>query len=181
MMPIHLNATVERLQGPTPEQILVGNQWAAVALGRYHTGGSAIFEFELDGIRRSTRIAWDTEFSTATMRERKDMANHGAVALAMFVMAVLLEYQYVEQSEIGEGVDYQFMEKAPADDDLNFLQGGHHVEVSGIMEENGSNTLVGRIRDKQQQIRDGKRKVSGQASVIVTLFQQPKTVKEVHR
>lgn len=180
MVPIHLNETVVRLQGPTREQILVGNQWAAVALGRFHTGGTVIFEFELDGISRSTKVVWDTGFSTAAMRETKDMANHGAVALAMFVMAVLLDFPYAAQSEIGEGTDYQFMEQVPAEDDLNFLQGGHHVEVSGILEESGSNTLGGRIRDKHQQIRDGKRKAPGPASVIVTLFRQPKTVKEVH-
>jgi hypothetical protein len=93
-------------------------------------------------------------------------------------MAVLLDYRFAEQSEIGEGVDYQFMEHPPADDDLNFMQGGHHVEVSGILEEGPSNTLAGRLRDKHAQIREGKRKTDGKASVIVTLFKQPKTVKE---
>lgn len=182
MKSIHLNATIERLLGPTREQILVGNQWAATALDHYHKGGTAIFEFELDGVRRSARIVWDTQFSRAAMRERVDMANHGAVALAMFVMAVLLDYRYAEQTEIGEGVDYQFMQQPPADDDLNFLKGGHHVEVSGIFEESTSNTLVARIRDKHRQVRQGKRKVqtNGPISVIVTLFQQPKTVKEAH-
>lgn len=181
MLSIHLNETATRLQGPTREQILAGNQWAATALDHYHQGGTAVFDFEIDGIPRSTKIEWDTNFSKAAMRERVDMANHGAVALAMFLMSVLLEYRYAEQSEIGEGVDYQFMEKIPADDDLNFLKGGHHIEISGIMEETPSNTLTGRIKDKQRQVREGKRKVSGQASVIVTLFRQPKTVKEAHR
>ena len=180
MLSIHLNETVAKLQGPTREQIVAGNQWAATALGHYHKGGTAVFEFYLDGIGRSIKIQWDTNFSKAAMRERVDMAKNGAEALAMFVMSVLLDFRYVEQSEIGEGVDYQFMETVPADNDLNFLQDGHHVEVSGLMEEISSNTLKGRIKDKHQQIRDGKRIHTGRASVIVTLFHQPKTVKEEH-
>jgi hypothetical protein len=177
MQPIQLNETANRLQGPTREQILVGNQWAATALDLYHTGGETVFEFDLDGIWQSTKITWNSDFSKAAMRERKDMANHGAVAIAMFVMAVLLDYRFAEQSEIGEGVDYQFMENPPANDDLNFMQGGHHVEVSGILEEGGSNTLAGRLREKHAQINEGKRKAAGKASAIVTLFKQPKTVK----
>jgi len=179
MIPIHLNETIDKLKGPTKEQIIVGNQWAVTALERYHTDGMAKFEFEIDGIPHSSKITWDTGFSRAAMQERVDMANHGAVAMAMFLMAVLLDYGYVEQTEIGEGTDYKFMKAAPADDNLNFMQNGHYVEVSGMLEEGSSNTLSGRIKDKHQQIRKG-RGVKKEASVIVTLFSQPKTVKEVH-
>jgi len=72
------------------------------------------------------------------------------------------------------------MAQAPFADDLNFLQAGHHVEVSGIMEESASNTLIGRIKEKHLQVRNGKRTNKVGASVIVTLFQQAKTVKEVN-
>ena len=60
------------------------------------------------------------------------MANHGGVAIAMFVMSVLLGYSYVEQTEIGDGVDYNFMKHEPDENELNFLSSGHYVEVSGI-------------------------------------------------
>jgi hypothetical protein len=139
----------------------------------------AVFEFELDKIWYSTRVAWDTDFPRAAMREKVDIANNGGVALAMFVMSVLLNYKYVEQTEIGEGVDYKFMEDEPDENDLNFLAKGHYVEVSGILEENESNTLDSRVKKKHQQIAKGSRN-SETSSVIVTLFKQPKTVKEVH-
>jgi hypothetical protein len=180
MIPYTLDLTVEKLKGPTKEQLITGNQWAVTALNRFHAGDSANIEFDIDGVRYSSRIIWKSNFSPAAMRERTDLANHGGVAIAMFVMSVLLNYEYVEQTEIGEGVDFKFMEKEPPDDEWNFMRGGHFVEVSGMLEESPSNTLAGRIKMKQAQISRGSRN-SEQASAIVTLFSQPKTVKEVHR
>lgn len=114
------------------------------------------------------------------MKEDKDIANHGGVAMAMFVMAVLLDYGFVDQTEIGDGVDYRFIKSEPDDDDLNFLSDYHYVEVSGILEESSSNTLKARIKNKHDQIdRGGKR--GERSSVIVTLFSEPKTAKEVHK
>jgi len=179
MIPINLEQTVIKLKGPTQEQIISCNQWAIVALERYHSNEIVAFEFEVDGILYSSKIAWKGGFSKAAMREKVDIANYGGVAMAMFVMSVLLNYSYVEQTEIGDGVDFRFMEKEPDEDDLNFLAGGHYVEVSGILEEGESNTLASRLKKKHQQIERGNR--NGEvSSVIVTLFKQPKTIKEVH-
>lgn len=179
MIPIDLEHTVKKLKGPSQEQIITCNQWAIVALERYHSNEMVAFEFEVDGVRYSSKVTWNGKFSRAGMREKVDMANHGGVALAMFVMSVLLNYSYVEQTEIGDGVDYKFMENEPDENDLNFLAGGHYVEVSGILEENESNTLSARLKKKHQQIRRGAK--NGEASsVIITLFRQPKTVKKVH-
>ena len=169
MIPIHLNEVLDKLKGPTREQLIVGNQWAVSALERYHHEGLAKFEFVVDGIRHTSKISWDSSFSRAAMQERIDMAHHGGVALAMFLMAVHLDYGYVEQTEIGQGTDYKFMKMPPSDDDLNFMQGGHYVEVSGLLEETGSNTLRSRITDKHAQIRRG-RGIKREASVVVTLF-----------
>jgi len=108
------------------------------------------------------------------------MANHGGVAMAWFVMSVLKDYTYVEQSEIGDGVDYRFKSVEPDDDDLNFLDDYHYVEISGILEESKTNTLKGRIKDKHEQIKKGGKK-NKSSSVIVTLFKTPTTVKEIHK
>ena len=108
------------------------------------------------------------------------MANHGGVAMAWFVMSVLKEFNYVEQSEIGDGVDYRFKAEEPDDDDLNFLDDFHYVEISGILEESKTNTLQGRIKDKHAQIKRGYKK-DKESSVLVTLFKTPRTVKEIHK
>ena len=100
--------------------------------------------------------------------------------MAWFVMSVLLGFRYVEQTEIGTGVDYLFMEDEPAEDELNFINDYHYVEVSGILEEKASNTLKRRIMQKHDQISKGG-KGDGSSSVIVTLFSQPRVVKEIHK
>lgn len=181
----HLDLTKEKLTGPSPEHIALNNQWAAIAFNNYHENSSAEIEFSIHGETQKATLKWDSNFSTSTMKERIDMANHGGVAMAWFVMSVLLDYSYVEQSEIGEGTDYHFMKIPPADDELNFFSNdGHYVEVSGILEESNTNTLRARVKSKHDQIdrgtARGTRTSDDSSSVIVTLFSQPKTVKEIH-
>jgi hypothetical protein len=176
----NLNQTVERIVGPPKEQIVVHNYWAATAFDRFHKESKAEIEFLLHGVSKKAILSWDSNFSKAAMKEDKDIANHGGVAMAWFVMSVLLDYSYVEQSEIGDGVDYCFSKTVPSDDDLNFLNDSHFVEVSGILEESKTNTLVGRIKYKHQQIQRGGKRTEP-SSVIVTLFSAPRTVKEIHK
>lgn len=176
----HLDITKTKLKGPTDAQIITCNQWAATGLDIFHVNSEATIEFTIDGVSTTAKLLWDSNFSKAAMKEEKDMANHGGVALAWFAMSVLLDYGYVEQTEIGDGVDYRFMKQEPNDDDLNFMNNYHHVEISGILQESKTNTLKSRIKDKHEQIdRGGKRNES--SSVIVSLFSQPKTVKEIHK
>lgn len=176
----HLDVTKLNLKGPTLEQIVTCNQWAATVFDKFHSDSKAEIEFSIDGTITKAILEWDSNFSKAAMKEKIDMANHGGVAMAWFVMSVLQEFTYVEQSEIGDGVDYRFKNAEPDDDDLNFLDDYHYVEISGILEESKTNTLKGRIRDKHEQIKRGGKK-DKTSSVIVTLFNAPRTVKEIHK
>ncbi|MGN6342224.1 MAG: hypothetical protein ACTHML_14720 [Ginsengibacter sp.] len=180
MKQYHLDNTKIKLSGPTTAQIESSNQWAATALNKYHLNSEAEFEFEIHGIITRAKLLWNSNFSTAAMKEENDMANHGAVALAWFTMSTLLDYNYVEQSEIGDGVDYRFKKEAPNDDDLNFMDDFHYVEISGILQESKTNTLKARIKGKHEQISKGGKR-NELSSVIVTLFSQPRTVKEYHK
>ncbi|MFW6046683.1 MAG: hypothetical protein ACOCP4_02690 [Candidatus Woesearchaeota archaeon] len=175
-----LNQTIEKLKGPNKENIIVNNYWAVTALDRYYESSKANIEFEVDGESQEAMLKWDSEFSKAVMREDIDIANHGGVAMAWFLMSVLLDYRYVEQTEIGEGVDYRFLKDEPNDDELNFLNNHHYVEVSGILEETKTNTLKNRIKEKHKQIDRGD-KCHESSSVIVTRFNKLKTVKETHK
>lgn len=177
---LHLDLTKIKLKGPTQEQIVTCNQWAATAFDKYHTDSNAEIEFSIDGKIIKVILEWNSNFSKSAMKEKIDMANHGGVAMAWFVMSVMQEFTYVEQSEIGDGVDYRFKSVEPDDDDLNFLDDYHYVEISGILEESKTNTLNGRIRDKHEQIKRGGKKDKS-SSVIVTLFKTPTTVKENHK
>ena len=175
----HLNDTLAILKGPTLAQITVNNQWAAVALDMFHSGSSSKIDVSIDGTNEVIELDWDSNFSTAAMKEEVYMAYHGGESIAMFIMSVLCGFKYVEQSEIGTGVDYCFNMTEPDEDNLNFLEGGHYVEISGILKETKSNTLKGRIKDKHEQINKGGNKTFP-SSVIVTLFSGPKIVKEIH-
>lgn len=180
MEELNLNQTIQSLKGPTTEQIVVHNQWAATGFDRYHSNSSAEMEFLIDGHSKRVKLSWDSGFSKAAMKEDKDIANHGGVAIAWFVMSAVLDYNYVEQTEIGDGVDYRFMKSEPDEDDLNFLNHHQFVEVSGILEESKTNTLERRIREKHDQIKRGGKR-DEPSSVIVTLFSGPKSVKESHQ
>lgn len=175
----NLNDTVKHLKGPSKEQIIVGNQWAAVAFNKFHQNSTANIKIINNNLDEEIVLKWSSNFSSAAMKEDIDMANHGGVALAFFVMSILSNYRYVEQSEIGDGVDYRFKTNEPTDDDLNFLDDFHYVEVSGILQESSTNTLKKRIKIKHEQIKKGRKK-DRSSSVIVTLFSEPKTVREIH-
>ncbi len=179
MKTCHLNDTLVILKGPTHAQITVNNQWAAVALDRFHKGSNSKIDVSIDGSNEIIELGWDSNFSTAAMKEEIYMAYHGGESIAMFVMSVLCGFKYVEQSEIGTGVDYCFNMNEPGDDNLNFLDGGHYVEISGILKETKNNTLKSRVKDKHEQINRGGAKTLP-SSVIVTLFSEPKIIKEVH-
>lgn len=180
MQEFNLRQTIDKLSGPPKEQIIFHNYWASTAFDRYHKDSKVEIEFVIHGHSKRAILLWESNFSKAAMKEDKDMANHGGVAMAWFVMSVLLNYSYVQQSEIGEGVDYRFMKSEPNDDDLNFLDNEHYVEVSGILEESKTNTLKKRIEGKHKQIMKGSRRDES-SSVIVTLFSIPKTVIELHK
>ncbi|QLG45302.1 hypothetical protein [Costertonia aggregata] len=175
----NLKETVQKLKGPTKEQIIVGNQWAAVALDKFHSNSKATIKITNDNSDQEIMLSWDSDFPSAAMKENIDMANHGGVAIAFFVMSTLSGFTYVEQSEIGDGVDYRFKINEPKDDDLNFLDDYHYVEVSGILRESATNTLKRRIKIKHEQINKGRKKDKS-SSVIVTLFSEPKTIRELH-
>lgn len=174
----HLDDTTKNLQGPSKEQIIVFNQWAAVALNKFHSNSKIGFEFNINGKITKHILNWNSDFSQDAMKEKTELANFGGVSLAMFVMSVLSDYKYVNQSEIGTGVDYGFQKSHPTSD--NFFQDCHYVEISGLLKENGTNTLINRVKIKHQQIDKGSNK-NEPSSVIVTLFEQPLTVKEKHK
>lgn len=174
-----ISVVVEQLKGPTKEQITFYNQHAIVGFDKFHKNSAVEYEFLIDGKLKRIKLHWNSDFSRAAIKEKKDIANFGGVAMAYFVMSILLDYKYVEQSEIGDGVDYRFLKSEPDDDDLNFLDKGHYVEVSGILQEKGTNTLDNRIKVKHSQINRGT-KCYEKSSIIVTLFEKPITKKIVH-
>jgi hypothetical protein len=174
----HLNQTVECLTGASKAQIIAFNQWAATAFNKFHPSSNTIIDFEINDAIFPVTLKWDSDFDSDAMKERRKIAEEGGVSMAFFVMSVILDYKHVMQTEIGEGVDYRFHKIRPNND--NFLLDSHFVEVSGLLEESPSNTLNQRITKKHSQIDKGTH-IEEPSSIIVTLFNKPITVKEIHR
>ncbi|MDP2235026.1 MAG: hypothetical protein Q8J88_01210 [Bacteroidales bacterium] len=175
----NINETLEKLSGPTPEEIIVKNQKAITALDLFHKSSRAKFKFSIDGTLHKTEIAWDSNFQKNASRDKRQLAENGAISFAWFLMSVLLDYSHLEQTEQKDGTDYFFMKEIPPEDDLNFLKNSHYVEISGLLEEKGSNTLKKRLKDKHGQISRG-RKADQPSSVIVSLIKFPNVIKDLH-
>jgi hypothetical protein len=107
----HLDETVKELKGPSREQLIVWNQWAAVALNKFFQNSSAHFYFVTDGKQISITLNWNSNFPQDAMREKKNIAENGGISLALFIMSVIFDYRYLHQTEIGEGVDYGFQKE----------------------------------------------------------------------
>ena len=47
MQQLHLDLTKIKLKGPTQEQIITCNQWAAIAFDKFHSESTAEIEFNI--------------------------------------------------------------------------------------------------------------------------------------
>ncbi len=169
----HLDETLQKLNGPTPKQLVVYNQGAAIALDFFHQNSKATFKCVIDGVNVSVLLNWNSNFSKAGLQEKKVISEYGGISLAFFVMSVLLNYKYAIQSEVGEGVDYNFKLEKPSDD--NFLAASHYVEVSGILEETPTNNMKTRLAIKHKQIEKGTR-FKETSSIVISIFNTPTLV-----
>lgn len=149
----HLSTTSESLGGASKELITVNNQWAAVGLDKTHDNSKARFTISIDGKQREIDLKWDSTFPKDGMRSKHNIAEFGGVSLACFVMTQILDYNYLMQSEIGEGVDYRFVKVENDEDDPYNLE-GIHVEVSGILD-GIQKDIDTRVKIKHAQIRKG--------------------------
>jgi hypothetical protein len=70
-----LNQTNNVLSGPTKEQITVQNQWAAVALDRFHNDSKAVISIKTDNEIKKVKLSWNSNFSKSAMKEEIDMAH----------------------------------------------------------------------------------------------------------
>ncbi|MEP7268493.1 MAG: hypothetical protein ABI844_12770 [Saprospiraceae bacterium] len=176
-----LSDTLKHLTGPSKEQIIVNNQWASVAFGKYHANNIVKIKLLVNEGNEHFQLKLESSFSKAAMKEEKYMAFHGAESLAWFLMSVLNGYKYLSQSEIGEGCDYRFYKDIPNDANLNFLsEEFEFIEISGIMEESKTNTIRIRLKQKHLQLTKGTKR-DEPSSIIVSLFKQPTIVKVKHK
>lgn len=173
----HLNTTTEKLQGASKELLIVNNQWAAVGLDQAHKASKANFEISLNGVTQTIALNWDSNFPKDAMKSKHNIAEFGGVSLACFVMCQIYDYNFLVQTEIGEGVDYWFTRiEEPTEDVLE--REGLYIEISGILDGQQAD-IDKRIKKKHSQIDNGTHG-SEPSAVIVSCLNMAKTAFEYH-
>jgi hypothetical protein len=97
-------------------------------------------------------LQWTTGISLAGYKEPVKFTEHGAEAIAFLLAQKRTRFKVLEEALIGTGFDYWlgYPSTHPKYDPKNFLRA--RLEVSGILEETGSNTLAKRIAQKKKQV-----------------------------
>lgn len=111
-------------------------------------------------------IAWKQVKKSGSWKNPIDSAHFGGLAIAVLVIKRATPYKFIEQSFGGTGIDYY------VGDDVgpNFIKA--RLEISGIGEEKGSNTVARRLATKTAQSK--RSDDSGMpAYVVVTEFKGP--------
>jgi hypothetical protein len=96
-------------------------------------------------------LNWKKKVNKNGWKEPIKFTESGAVAISFFLTRKLTEFNVIEEALIGTGVDYWlgYDDTHPNFDKLNFINA--RVEISGILEEKGTNTLEARVRKKMVQ------------------------------
>jgi hypothetical protein len=103
--------------------------------------------------QKAYTMEWTTVVPTAGFKEPVKYTEHGAEAMAFLLAQRLTRYKVLEEALIGTRFDY-WLGYPPGHrfyDPKNFLRA--RLEVSGILKEEGSNTVAKRIKQKQRQVR----------------------------
>lgn len=109
-------------------------------------------ELDLSGIvNQKAKVNWSTTVIKNGYREPNKYTEKGAEALSFLVAVKNTEYDIVEESFIGTGIDYWLGYKDENEnyDEFNFLNA--RLEISGILKESKSNSFEKRIREKKAQ------------------------------
>lgn len=103
-------------------------------------------------------------------RDQNKMVDFAACTIALLLVQQLTEYTAVEQSNVGTTIDYYLSPKTQ--DDTLIFNNAARLEVSGILQENESNTVERRIRTKIRRLKPDPR---GRLPtfILVVEFSQP--------
>lgn len=96
------------------------------------------------------RVIWRNKSKNVGVKDPRDWAEIGAIALAFCVVVKFSEYNVIEQSVIGTGFDYWlgYKENVPNQNPDNFLNA--RLEISGMLKGNNRDVAT-RLRQKIRQ------------------------------
>lgn len=104
-------------------------------------------------------------------RDMQEATEYGATAIALLMAEKYSGFSSVERSAKGTGFDYWLGED---DDIVGIFQNKARLEISGILEESGNNTIENRVKSKIKQT-ERSNNLGLNAHICVTEFKNPKT------
>lgn len=105
------------------------------------------YEHQQNMVSADLLIDWSTEITAnilSSYRDENRVTDHGAMCIALLLASKLTEFDYVETSQKGDGVDF-WLSKG---DDIDMSA---RLEISGIRQEKGTNTVRNRLKIKFSQ------------------------------
>jgi hypothetical protein len=126
----------------------------------------------------AVRLKWPHAVTDDILRcyqDRSARVNVSACAIALMLIPAYTEFFGWEQSQTGDRIDY-YLRLKPEKEDLIF-NGTARLEVSGIDEENPSNSVKQRIREKRARLNEkgGPGDQTGSTYICVVEFSNPKS------
>jgi hypothetical protein len=123
---------------------------AIACLHRQNHGSKVFLHTKVEGEIQNFTLIWSTEVDKQLLISTNDSdvsADYGAMAIALLLTQRLTKYRYFERSQKGSGVDFWLSENSDA------LEFSARLEISGIHEEKGRNTIMSRLNQKIKQVR----------------------------
>nr|OAI70778.1 hypothetical protein RSP597_15820 [Ralstonia solanacearum] len=145
-----------------PAQLDTCSNAARVRLDVHHTA-PVEFQMESEGVARTYLLQWspvDNKLKRSYLNE-DDAKRDGAYAIALAAVDELRELVGVARCETRTGADYYV---APASSNPDDLEEAFRLEVSGS--DSDEKQVRYRLKQKQQQTRDGKSNRPAMAAVV---------------
>jgi hypothetical protein len=123
---------------------------AVACLHRQNHNNHVLLCIKTDLGEQALDLVWTTKVNKQLLMSTNDndvAADYGAMAIALLLTQMLTKYRYFERSHKGTGVDFWLSENP------NDIEFSARLEISGIHQERGKNTVVARLNQKRKQVR----------------------------
>ena len=154
MRKLNLDILQEGLSGISPTRGAFYREAAIVALSRFGFQSGVILKI-VGEIQDEVCIEWTNDIEIEALgswRDELQIANFGAVGMALLLASNLLEFKNFEEGTIGTGIDFWISKKPFLEEEIAFYNREARLEVSGILSAKKGNTINMRIKQKKKQI-----------------------------
>jgi len=151
----------------------------ACVIALIRNGHQSGVELEVEGrVSESIKLSWSMHANPLEpgWQQKRVFTEFGACAIAFLLVHAFTEFTVLRQSSYNSGVDYflGYRKGTPSYNEKNYLKEAARLEVSGIFEETKSNSLVRRLKEKENQVKSNN-KANLPVYISVTEFNTPKS------